>query len=111
MPDDPQPPREPPQNLTDYRLQEVEHLVRAFGPAVTRIEVVGVRLEEIAEDLERERAARSKLWGAVDELRRDLRDDRKESRNRTLLALAPISLAALGLLAKVVLGVDLPGGS
>lgn len=88
--------------VTERRLQMLEELVRAFGPAVTRIETMHVHLEAIDEKVDG-------VSRDLGELRRDLRDDRRESRNRTLLALGPIALAALAIAGKVLFGVDFGG--
>lgn len=110
--------------LADYRLDQVESLARSFAPTVGTVAVHGATLEALADDVdelkttsrefrvETRKAFKDQTEAVALEfktLRAELRDDRKESRNRTLLALGPIAAAALAIFAKVVLGIDLPG--
>jgi hypothetical protein len=108
--------------LARQRLDQHEELIKAFGPAVTQVAVAVTRLDDVITDVHEDREAnrefRREVRDALKELRvhvdgefakvrGELRDDRKESRNRTLLALSPLGLAALALAARA-LGIEVP---
>lgn len=116
-----------------WRLRGLESTLEALGPAVGQVARLDAEFDALSEDVrelrDTAREFRAETRTALDrngqecrdglatvnreiradltELRRELRADRTESRNRSFYLAGPIALAALGIFAKVVLGIDL----
>lgn len=90
--------------LTEHRLRSLEELIKALGPGVAQGASTSVKVDDLAESFS---TFRDDVKSEFRLLRTESATDRRESRNRTLLALGPIALAALAIAAKVLFGVEL----